>query len=141
MPLPFPAWLKSPTCDLCKCYYIGSNVVYLYLGDNMLAFRMASPVEVIRGLADRMKRRRIEHGLTQRELASRSNVSYGSLRLFEETGKISLESLVKIAFALEAEAEFERLFRVGRRRISMMSLIVLSSSVCAGNEVQANPAD
>ncbi len=110
MPPPFPTWLKSPTCDLFKCYYIGSNVIYLYFGDNMLAFRMASPVEVIRGLADRMKRRRIEHGLTQRELASRSNVSYGSLRLFEETGKISLESLVKIAFALEAEAEFERLF-------------------------------
>ncbi|PZU80725.1 MAG: XRE family transcriptional regulator [Shinella sp.] len=57
-----------------------------------------------------MKRRRIENGLTQRELAARSNVSYGSLRLFEESGKISLESLVKIAFALEAEAEFERLF-------------------------------
>ncbi|MFK3691094.1 helix-turn-helix domain-containing protein [Agrobacterium tumefaciens] len=76
----------------------------------MLVFNMSSPVEVIRGLADRMKRRRIEHALTQRELAARSNVSYGSLRLFEETGKISLESLVKIAFALEGEAEFELLF-------------------------------
>ncbi|NMN69013.1 MULTISPECIES: helix-turn-helix transcriptional regulator [unclassified Rhizobium] len=76
----------------------------------MFTFNMSSPVEVIRGLAERMKRRRIEHGLTQRELAARSNVSYGSLRLFEESGKISLESLVKIAFALEAEAEFERLF-------------------------------
>lgn len=93
-----------------KCYYIGINKHYLRMGDNMLAFKMSSPVEVIRDLADRMKRRRIQQGLTQRELAARSNVSYGSLRLFEETGKISLESLVKIAFALEAEAEFERLF-------------------------------
>ncbi|MFK0209190.1 helix-turn-helix domain-containing protein [Agrobacterium sp. NPDC090283] len=76
----------------------------------MLAFKLLSPAEVIGGLAERMKRRRIQHGLTQRELAARSNVSYGSLRLFEETGKISLESLVKIAFALEAEAEFEGLF-------------------------------
>lgn len=93
-----------------KCYYIGIKKYYLRMGDNMLAFKMSSPVEVIRDLADRMKRRRIQQGLTQRELAARSNVSYGSLRLFEETGKISLESLVKIAFALEAEAEFERLF-------------------------------
>ncbi|WP_244598497.1 helix-turn-helix domain-containing protein [Rhizobium tubonense] len=76
----------------------------------MLAFTMSSPVEVIRGLAERMKRRRIEYGVTQRELAARSNVSYGSLRLFEESGKISLESLVKIAFALEAESEFDHLF-------------------------------
>nr|WP_037084559.1 helix-turn-helix transcriptional regulator [Rhizobium sp. CF122] len=59
-----------------------------------------------------MKRRRIEQGLTQRELATRSDVSYGSLRLFEESGKISLESLVKIAFILEAEVEFEHLFPI-----------------------------
>ncbi|WP_092586486.1 helix-turn-helix domain-containing protein [Rhizobium mongolense] len=57
-----------------------------------------------------MKRRRIDAGLTQRELAVRAGVSYGSLRLFEETGKISLEAIVKIAFVLEAEAEFEHLF-------------------------------
>ncbi|MFN7026722.1 MAG: helix-turn-helix domain-containing protein [Pseudorhizobium sp.] len=76
----------------------------------MFAFNMSSPAEVMRGLADRMKRRRIDHGLTQRELAARSDVSYGSLRLFEESGKISLERLVKIAFALEAEVEFEHLF-------------------------------
>tara|TARA_R110000751_G_scaffold41519_1_gene97338 strand:+ start:308 stop:607 length:300 start_codon:yes stop_codon:yes gene_type:complete len=76
----------------------------------MIAFNMLSPAEIIGGLAERMKRRRIDLGLTQRELAARANVSYASLRLFETSGKISLESLVKIAFALDAEAEFEQLF-------------------------------
>ncbi len=76
----------------------------------MFAFNMSSPAEVIRGLAERMKRRRIQYGLTQRDLAERSNVSYGSLRLFEKSGKISLESLVKIAFVLETEAQFDQLF-------------------------------
>ncbi|WP_261335454.1 helix-turn-helix domain-containing protein [Rhizobium leguminosarum] len=76
----------------------------------MFSFNMTSPAEVIGGLSERMKRRRIDAGLTQRELAIRAGVSYGSLRLFEETGKISLEALVKIAFVLEAEAEFEHLF-------------------------------
>lgn len=71
---------------------------------------MTSPVEVTSGLASRMKRRRIDAGFTQRDLAARAGVSYGSLRLFEETGKISLEAIVKIAFVLEAEAEFGRLF-------------------------------
>ena len=93
-----------------KCDHVSTNVPYLRLGVIMFAFNMSSPVEVIRGLSERMKRRRIQHGLTQRELAARSNVSYGSLRLFEESGKISLESLVKIAFVLEAEAEFDHLF-------------------------------
>jgi len=80
------------------------------LGVIMFAFNMSSPAEVIRGLAERMKRRRIQYGLTQRDLAERSNVSYGSLRLFEKSGKISLESLVKIAFVLETEAQFDQLF-------------------------------
>lgn len=76
----------------------------------MFAFSMTSPAEVIGELSERMKRRRIDAGLTQKELAARAGVSYGSLRLFEETGKISLEALVKIAFVLEAEAEFGHLF-------------------------------
>ncbi|WP_349254319.1 helix-turn-helix transcriptional regulator [Rhizobium sp. CB3171] len=76
----------------------------------MFAFNMRSPSEVIRGLSERVKRRRIDVGLTQRDLAARAGISYGSLRLFEETGKISLEALMKVAFILECEAEFEQLF-------------------------------
>jgi transcriptional regulator with XRE-family HTH domain len=75
-----------------------------------MAFNMLSPAEVIANLAERAKRRRIDGNLTQRDLAARAGVSYSSLRLFEETGKISLEALVKIAFVLGAEAEFALLF-------------------------------
>ena len=101
---------KSRTCEFLKCYYIRTKHYFSMLGVIMFAFNMSSPAEVIRGLAERMKRRRIQYGLTQRDLAERSNVSYGSLRLFEKSGKISLESLVKIAFVLEAEAQFDQLF-------------------------------
>jgi transcriptional regulator with XRE-family HTH domain len=76
----------------------------------MLAFSLTSPADIVANVAARMKRRRIDFNLTQRELAERSGVSYGSLRIFEETGKASFESVVKIAFALEAESEFETLF-------------------------------
>ncbi|MCG7392893.1 helix-turn-helix domain-containing protein [Microvirga sp. ACRRW] len=71
---------------------------------------MTSPADVIKGISERIRRRRLDLELTQRELAARAGVSYGSLRLFEETGKISLEALVKLAFVLEGEAEFEHLF-------------------------------
>ena len=76
----------------------------------MFAFKLATPFDVISDLAARMKRRRIDANLTQKDLAEKSGVSYGSLRLFEEKGKISLEALVKIAFILEAETEFKNLF-------------------------------
>ncbi|MGE7368832.1 helix-turn-helix domain-containing protein [Neorhizobium sp. NPDC001467] len=71
---------------------------------------MSSPAEVMIDLAGRAKRRRIDSDLTQRELAASAGVSYSSLRLFEESGKASLETLVKIAFVLGAEGEFAGLF-------------------------------
>jgi DNA-binding XRE family transcriptional regulator len=102
--------MSCPLPDIIKCYYDSHKIRISPLGDNMLVFNLSSPADVIQRLAHRMKRRRIECGLTQRELATKSNVSYGSLKLFEASGKISLESLVKLAFALQAEAEFEHLF-------------------------------
>lgn len=74
------------------------------------ALSLTSPVDIIEGVAARMKRRRIDMNYTQRELADRSGVSYASLRQFESTGKASFEAVVKIAFALEAEAEIEEMF-------------------------------
>lgn len=76
----------------------------------MLSFKMDSPDEVVRRVSARAKRRRIDLGLTQEDLASRAGVSFGSLKLFEQKGKASFEALVKIAFALEAEDELENLF-------------------------------
>lgn len=76
----------------------------------MIAFNMSSPAEVMADLSERVRRRRIDGNVTQRDLAAKSGVSYSSLRLFEETGKISLEAVVKIAFVLGAEGEFGQLF-------------------------------
>lgn len=91
-------------------------LIYKHLSPNfevkakMEAFRLTSPAQIIERVAARMKRRRIDANLTQRELASRSGVSFSTLRMFEEKGKASFEAVVKLAFALEAEAEFEALF-------------------------------
>ncbi len=76
----------------------------------MMDFVLRTPSDVVEGVAARMKRRRIDANLTQRELAATSGVAYSTLRLFEETGKASFEAVVKIAFALRAEREFDALF-------------------------------
>ena len=46
-------------------------------------------------------------GYTQTECATRSGVSLGSLKRFERTGQISLESLLKLAFVLECLGDFD----------------------------------
>ncbi len=71
---------------------------------------LSSPDEVNRDIAMRMRQRRKEQHLSQAQLALRSNVSLGSLKRFEQTGEISLTSLVKIAFALGCEEDFDALF-------------------------------
>ena len=47
---------------------------------------------------------------TQRQLASRSNVSYASLCRFKQTGLISLEGLIKLSMELGVIDEIKDLF-------------------------------
>lgn len=63
-------------------------------------------------IAAQAKSRRLSLSLTQEGLATRSGVSLGTLKLFERTGKISLESLLKLAIVLGTVDEFKSLFEV-----------------------------
>ena len=49
--------------------------------------------------------------LTQEEFSKKSGVSFGSIKRFENTGEISLFSLIKIAIILDCEDEFLNLFQ------------------------------
>jgi len=81
-----------------------------------LSLKLSSPKEVAERLAQRLKRRRLEANLTQEGLARRAQVSLGTLKLFERSGKASVEFLIMVAFALNAEQEFEQLFPPQARR-------------------------
>lgn len=65
---------------------------------------------VLSGITERVKQRRKECKLTQQGLAKKSGVSYASIRRFESTGEIAFTSLLKIANALNALADFNMLF-------------------------------
>ena len=67
--------------------------------------------QVLKELAQRSRDLRKANKLSQQELAERSGVSLGSLKRFESTGKVSLESLVKIMAVLERLDELDDLLR------------------------------
>lgn len=71
---------------------------------------LSSPGEVSIDIAKRVRMRRKEKKITQAELSVKSDVSLGSIKRFERIGEISLSSLIKIAFALGCEADFDGLF-------------------------------
>ena len=62
-------------------------------------------------LVSRIKLRRKEAKISQSKLSTLSGVSFGSIRRFEETGEVSLKSLIKIANALDYLEDFDLLFR------------------------------
>ena len=68
------------------------------------------PGETMHQIAAREKALRKARRLTQAQLASKAGVSLGSLRRFEQTGQVSLESLVALSFALGCESELDGLF-------------------------------
>lgn len=66
---------------------------------------------VVNGIVERMKKRRKQMKLSQKQLSQKSGVTYASLRRFEATGEISFSSLLKIAHALDALKDFENIFK------------------------------
>jgi len=72
----------------------------------MLSFLPKTPIEIMQELKTKFRERRKSLGYTQNELATRSGVSLGSLKRFERSGQISLESLLKLALVLECLGDF-----------------------------------
>ena len=58
-------------------------------------------------LKTKFKAKRKALKLTQQDLSTRADVSLGSLKRFETSGQISLESLLKLALVLECLGDFE----------------------------------
>ena len=66
-----------------------------------------SPKEIMILLSKNTIALRKQEQLSQRELSERSGVAYASIRKFESTGVISLESLLKICETLKRLTDFE----------------------------------
>ena len=65
------------------------------------------PAQIAQELAEKTATLRKQKGYSQAELARRSGVSLGSLRRFEQSGKISLENLLLIAQLLDRLMDFD----------------------------------
>lgn len=72
--------------------------------------------DVLLGLAERARALRVLRRLRQEELAERAGVGVMTVRRFEKTGRASMENVLRIAFALRAEAGFEALFQAPKYR-------------------------
>ena len=78
---------------------------------------LISPSEVFFKIAGSARKKRLSLNLSQQSLSKSSGVSYAVIKKFESTGKISLESLLKIAMVLGSLNEFTDLFKINNSEI------------------------
>ena len=76
----------------------------------MISINLKSPHEIAEDIGQRAKTKRLKLNMSQKTLSEHSGVSYSTLKKFEQSGKISLESLLKIALTLDELDQFEHLF-------------------------------
>lgn len=76
----------------------------------MLDFTFATPSELCKEIARRVKAQRMRLELSQPELALRAGVALGTVSGFEKTGKATLETLLRLVVALGLTKEIEPLF-------------------------------
>lgn len=69
-----------------------------------------NPIALAKGIALRMRERRLELNLSQKGLATKAGVTLGSLKRFENSFEISLKHLLMIAVVLDATETFGELF-------------------------------
>ncbi|TRX38548.1 helix-turn-helix transcriptional regulator [Flavobacterium sp. ZT3R18] len=70
-----------------------------------------TPNQVQIELAEKFRLLRKSKKTSQIELANKSGVSLGSIKRFEQTGQISLESLLKLAHLFDRLDDFDLVFK------------------------------
>lgn len=72
----------------------------------------ATAAELGQEMAQRLKAQRMKLGVSQPELAQRAGVALGTVSKFENTGKTTLETFMRLVIALGLVAELENLFTI-----------------------------
>ena len=75
------------------------------------SYQLETPEGVAAALAERCRDLRLVRKWKQSTLAERAGVSLASLRRFEQTGRVSLKSLLRLSFALGRLGDFDSLLQ------------------------------
>ena len=83
----------------------------MHLTDLIMSINLITPQEMQRLIADEARALRLALNLSQQTLSEKSGVSFGTLKKFEQTGQISLGSLLKLALVLGRMDDFKAIFK------------------------------
>ena len=90
----------------------------------MLSINLNTPSSTMEQLRIKYKEKRLSLNLTQEGLSKKSAVSLGSLKRFEKSGQISLESLLKLSFILDCLDDFSNIANENEVQINSIDEII-----------------
>jgi transcriptional regulator with XRE-family HTH domain len=70
-------------------------------------------LEILKEIGERLKKIRIQHNLTQKDLSAEVGLSVSTISLIEQGKSTTVESLIRILVRLNRIQDFESVFRVG----------------------------
>jgi transcriptional regulator with XRE-family HTH domain len=70
-------------------------------------------LEILKEIGERIKKIRIQHNLTQKDLSAEVGLSVSTISLIEQGKSTTVESLIRILIRLNRIQDFESVFRVG----------------------------
>lgn len=100
---------------------MGKSAIILAMNEKALQF--VTYYEKQEEIVKRFVKLRKDMKISQKRLAIISDVSYASIRRFENTGEISFTSLIKIMLALQLYEELDILFKERKIYTSIEELI------------------
>ena len=95
----------------------------------MLNINISTPSTIMDELKTKYKHKRLSLDLTQEGLANKSGVSLGTLKRFEGSGQISLESLLKLSLVLECLEDFRNLANPKREVLSSIDELMYKKEI------------
>lgn len=78
--------------------------------------QLNTPIEIIELLAKKIEAVRIDKNLTQKELASRAGITYGSYRNFIDIQKLSLINFISLLQTLDLISELEQVIKIQKAK-------------------------
>lgn len=103
--------LLSEVFSFYKRYYSIYSLCISAIKAIIISSLLLTPHEIAQHIAHAARTKRLTLNLSQKTVSQRSGVSLGTLKNFERTGQISLESLLKLALILDALETFQDLFK------------------------------
>ena len=84
-----------------------------YLSSDMENWLYLTEKEILREIGKRLKKIRLQHNLTQKELSKETGLSESAISLIEQGKSPRLESLIRSLSRLNRIKDLESVFRVG----------------------------